>query len=409
MRVVLHDSGVPASAASASAAPLQTNLPLFPVSRLVGHDGPVCLVRFTEDGNYCLTAGSDRTIRLWNPSRLDPAVSPSPQPVPATAHHQQLTESHQQISSSSFDHPIDRLPCALPIQKYEVRHTPTALAVHPAGTQLLTASNKTAVLIDTVSGTVLRQWHGHAAVINDVAFQPETITSSTGAGVLATASYDATVCLWDGRSNSTQPIQILKEAKDSVTSVQIVDKTIYTASVDGCLRLYDVRNGVVQCDNYQSPITSLAIPRDCEAYPFVAVSCIDGSIRFGTIGNEQYSHSTIINRENIPVLLTVNCQGQHTAGRYGLECSFNADASVLLSGSEDGRAVLYDCRSLQGGGSPRRKSSFGAVAVAELVGHQAPTISVVMHPQNASVAISASYDGNCVVWASRRDYMRWHS
>ena len=334
-------------------------LPRLPVSRLVGHDGPVSRVRFTADGNYCLTAGSDRTIRLWNPSRLDPAIS-------AAQQQPQTTENHQSVNH--------HLPCALPIQKYEVRHTPTALAVHPAGTQILTASDKTAVLMDSVSATVLRQWHGHTAVINDVAFQPDTGDHRAGTGgVLASASYDATVCLWDGRSNSTQPIQTLNEAKDSVTHVEIVDKTVYTASVDGCLRVYDIRKGVLQCDNYESPITGLAIPRDSETYPFVAASCIDGSIRIGTMANEQ-NFNTTNNSSNsmatkIPVLL--NCQGRHTAGRYGLECCFNADASVLVSGSEDGRAVLYDCRSLQNySNSQKRRKSATTTWAAELVGHQ---------------------------------------
>ena len=32
-----------------------------------GHEGPVRAVRFNADGNYCLTCGSDKTLRLWNP------------------------------------------------------------------------------------------------------------------------------------------------------------------------------------------------------------------------------------------------------------------------------------------------------------------------------------------------------
>lgn len=39
--------------------------------------------------------------------------------------------------------------------------------------------------------------------------------------VLASGSYDATIRLWDCRSQLRAPIQILEEPKDSVTSIQI--------------------------------------------------------------------------------------------------------------------------------------------------------------------------------------------
>ena len=36
---------------------------------LKGHEGAVLAARFNSDGNYCLSCGKDRTIRLWNPHR----------------------------------------------------------------------------------------------------------------------------------------------------------------------------------------------------------------------------------------------------------------------------------------------------------------------------------------------------
>ncbi len=33
------------------------------------HEGPVRAVRFNSDGNYCLTCGSDKTLKLWNPHK----------------------------------------------------------------------------------------------------------------------------------------------------------------------------------------------------------------------------------------------------------------------------------------------------------------------------------------------------
>lgn len=38
-------------------------------SLIVGHEGPVRAVRFNSDGNYCMTCGSDKTLRLSNPHK----------------------------------------------------------------------------------------------------------------------------------------------------------------------------------------------------------------------------------------------------------------------------------------------------------------------------------------------------
>lgn len=44
-------------------------LPAKESAVLRGHEGGVLAVRFNSDGNYCLSCGKDRTLRLWNPHR----------------------------------------------------------------------------------------------------------------------------------------------------------------------------------------------------------------------------------------------------------------------------------------------------------------------------------------------------
>lgn len=46
-----------------------TELPTKEANLLKGHEGAVLAARFNGDGNYALTCGKDRTIRLWNPHR----------------------------------------------------------------------------------------------------------------------------------------------------------------------------------------------------------------------------------------------------------------------------------------------------------------------------------------------------
>lgn len=61
-------------------------------------------------------------------------------------------------------------------------------------------------------------------------------------------SYDATVRLWDCKSQSTKPIQVLDEATDSISSIHVAGHEIVTGSVDGRVRIYDLRMGIVYVD-----------------------------------------------------------------------------------------------------------------------------------------------------------------
>ena len=61
-------------------------------------------------------------------------------------------------------------------------------------------------------------------------------------------SFDATIRLWDCKSQSTKPIQVFEDAKDSISSVRVIGSEIMSGSVDGRMRLYDIRMGMVFVD-----------------------------------------------------------------------------------------------------------------------------------------------------------------
>ncbi|PWZ27648.1 WD repeat domain-containing protein 83 [Zea mays] len=50
-----------------SSGTVAQQLPRTEARSLSGHEGAVLAVRFNRDGNYCLSCGKDRTLRLWNP------------------------------------------------------------------------------------------------------------------------------------------------------------------------------------------------------------------------------------------------------------------------------------------------------------------------------------------------------
>jgi WD40 repeat protein len=227
-----------------------------------------------------LTGGVDRTVRLWNPLRLD-------------------------VKSE-----------ALSIQVYRDGHIHPVSAIASQDSVLLSASNKTFVVTDMVTAkTMFRVPNGHDGRINAVDIKRDAI--------YLTASYDGTVKLWDARNTSRQtPIQICSEAKDSVSAVAFDgEHCFYTASIDGQLRHYDARKGSITCCDVGSPIVSMAIADDC-----LVVSCLDSCMR-------------LLDKPLGELLNTYH--GAHTTDQYAVACAITP--SCVVTGSEMGaRAVLYD-------------------------------------------------------------------
>eukprot|EP00536_Pseudo-nitzschia_multiseries_P016231 jgi/Psemu1/263512/estExt_Genewise1Plus.C_10510016 len=339
-----------------------TNLPSVPVARLTGHDGPVQAITFTSDGKWCLTGGLDRTVKLWNPFREPTSIA------------------------------FHNLPPALNIQTYSggLTHEVSALCVTTTSSSsqtLLAASHQTLVVTDLVTNQVKRRLgqNHHTGRINAVA------ATQHGGDAYLTGSYDATVAIWDGRSRDTKPLQVLSDAKDSVTTVCVRQHThdgdynnnnnnntntavIRTASVDGILRTYDLRKGILQCDDFGSPITSVAHTRDGNC---LAVSCLDGTIRLVDAGTgTDTGTGELLN----------TYASHHTAGRYGLDVDILADDATIVTGSENGACALYDL--------------VRADAVQILEGPaRRPTCTVKAHPKRSSLVIAASYDNSTVVWS----------
>jgi len=156
-----------------------------------------------------LTGSSDRFIHLYNPLKAQPKFSKSGLVQTYSAHGYEvldisITEDNARFASVGGD--------------------------------------KQVFLWDVSTAKTLRRWGGHFGRVNCVDFGGEDQS------VVVSGSFDATVRLWDCNSQSMKPIQVLEEAKDSISSLHVVGHEIVTGCVDGRLRVYDLRMGMLYVD-----------------------------------------------------------------------------------------------------------------------------------------------------------------
>lgn len=166
--------------------------------------------------------------------------------------------------------------------------------------------------------------------------------------------------MWDCKSQSSKPIQIFDEAKDSVSSLDVSGHEIAAGSVDGRVRLYDLRMGMMYVDvigrmsstlhnsplamaPFQGhglastsskleippltyclePVTSVQQTRDSNA---LLVSTLDSTIRLLDKGNGQLLQSYT----------------GHQNKDYRVRATLAFGDSLVISGSEDGSVYAWD-------------------------------------------------------------------
>ena len=176
-------------------------------------------------------------------------------------------------------------------------------------------------LWDVTSASVTRKFagnNGHTAKVNCVAFAGQDTS------VLVSGSFDATVRLWDLKSKSQNPIQVLDDASDAIQAIVVHGEKVLVGSVDGRVRSYDVRMGRFITDVVAAPVTSLTATRDGEGY---LVGTLDGKIRLMDWGSGGCLKAY---------------QGA-AGGEYRIQSTFGANERWVLSGSEeDGEVCVWD-------------------------------------------------------------------
>ncbi|XP_004249878.1 uncharacterized protein [Solanum lycopersicum] len=204
-------------------------LPKQKVHVLEGHAGAVLAARFNSNGEYALSCGKDRTIRLWNPHRGVHIKT-------YKAHGREVRDVHVTQDNSKL--------CSC-------------------------GGDRQVFYWDVSTGHVIRKFRGHDSEVNAVKFNEY-------ASVVVSAGYDKSLRVWDCKSRSTEPIQIIDTFLDSVMSICLTKTEIIAGSVDGTVRTFDIRVGREISDNLGQPVNCISLSNDGNC---ILASCLDSTLR----------------------------------------------------------------------------------------------------------------------------------
>uniref|UniRef100_A0A3Q1F5M6 WD repeat domain-containing protein 83 n=1 Tax=Acanthochromis polyacanthus TaxID=80966 RepID=A0A3Q1F5M6_9TELE len=298
--------------------PQAPQLPQHLLRTIDCQQGAVRAVRFNCDGNYLLSCGSDKSLKLWSVSRGTLLKTYS-------GHGYEVLDADSSYDNSQI--------CSC-------------------------SSDKTVILWDVATGQVTRKLRGHAGKVNCVQFNEE-------ATVILSGSIDGTVRCWDTRSRRYEPIQVLDEARDSISSLKVAQHELLTGSVDGRVRRYDLRMGQLHVDFISSPITCVCFSQDGQC---TLSSSLDSTVR-------------LLDKSTGEML------GEYTGHKmkgYKLDCCLSSKDTHVLSCSEDGHVYCWDLVE----GSLSLKLPVGKAVVQSLSFHPSET------------CLLTAMEGRVQVWAS---------
>ncbi|BGP57087.1 hypothetical protein JCM8202_006317 [Rhodotorula sphaerocarpa] len=285
---------------------------------LDAHKGAVHTAVYNAGASYILTGGADKQIRLTN------------------------AKSGAQVKVYSG-------------HGYEV----LGIACSYDNTRIASCGGDRSVFLwDVSSGDIIRRFSGHVGKINTVAWNAD-------ASVLASGSFDTSVRLWDVKSQNRTPLQILEEARDSITSIQIKNHLVCTGSVDGRVRTYDLRMGQLQSDFFDQPVTSLSFTADSS---LVLVSTLDSTHRLLDL-----KHGT-----------AVQSFTGHKNTSYRSQSCFGAREETVICGDEDGKVFGWDMEE-------------GTLLGKPFKAHERAVLWTTHHPKEPQL-ITAGSDSKVKVW-----------
>ena len=190
-----------------------------------------------------------------------------------------------------------------------------AVSSHDNANIVSGGTDKTVILWDVSSSEPVRRIRGHYGDVN-------CVTLNADSSVILSASSDHSVRVWDVRSRSKEPVQVLDDARDSVTSVAVSDHEIVTGALDCKVRRYDLRVGIMNMDDVKAAVSNVRFTRDGQC---ILSNCLNNSVK-------------LMDKETGGVLQEFR---GHVNFKFRVDGCLLKNDEIVLSGSEDGAVYAW--------------------------------------------------------------------